>query len=502
MKIKNELLRLVEYEKYIREKLTDSLHPPVFWINNKDIRDVPDYIANFSKSLKHDQEGRVDKEQFKMLMKGITGQPKYLKKLELVGPQKLVSPSCIYNIELFGPAKSTIPLPPAPKFTSAETAGEMVELYEMALLRDVPFSDYNESNPAIISAINDLNQLSDFKGPKIQEQVTASTLFRGNTVGDLKGPYVSQFLYHPFKYGICDIDQKCRFPQKGINYLTTYQQLLNNQNGQAPVPQDPPESQYRYLQTLRDGAAYVKVDLPCQAPMNAAMILMTSKVPFAKENPYVKGTIKNESPFVDFGMVDIYDLINRVSRLTFLICWYHKWSNMKLRPEALGLEVEKAISSNNNKYCIHPDLLNSNVLSNIFNSQHSYLLSQTYPEGSPAHPSYPAGHAAITGAAVTVLKAFFDCDQEIDAVVPSSDGQRLIPLGYKLNINDELDKLASNIAIFRNAAGCHYRSDAIGVEMGEMIGIKFLEDMIKRYNMKDVTFRIRKRNGKHITISN
>ncbi len=31
-----------------------------------------------------------------------------------------------------------------------------------------------------------------------------------------------------------------------------------------------------------------------------------------------------------------------------------------------------------------------------------------FPEGSPTHPSYGAGHATVAGACVTILKAWFD----------------------------------------------------------------------------------------------
>lgn len=38
----------------------------------------------------------------------------------------------------------------------------------------------------------------------------------------------------------------------------------------------------------------------------------------------------------------------------------------------------------------------------------NYLLSQMYPEGSPAHPAWTSGHATVAGACVTVLKAIFN----------------------------------------------------------------------------------------------
>ena len=43
-------------------------------------------------------------------------------------------------------------------------------------------------------------------------------------------------------------------------------------------------------------------------------------------------------------------------------------------------------------------------------SHGSFLLSLAFAEGSPKHPSYPAGHGAVAGACITVLKFFFDGD--------------------------------------------------------------------------------------------
>ncbi len=42
------------------------------------------------------------------------------------------------------------------------------------------------------------------------------------------------------------------------------------------------------------------------------------------------------------------------------------------------------------------------------NNQNIYLLPQICIEASPLYPSYLSGHATITGAYITVLKAFYD----------------------------------------------------------------------------------------------
>jgi hypothetical protein len=44
-------------------------------------------------------------------------------------------------------------------------------------------------------------------------------------------------------------------------------------------------------------------------------------------------------------------------------------------------------------------------------------------------------------------------------------------------INDELDKLATNVALGRNWAGIHYRSDGIeGLLLGEQVAVRYLQD--------------------------
>jgi hypothetical protein len=57
--------------------------------------------------------------------------------------------------------------------------------------------------------------------------------------------------------------------------------------------------------------------------------------------------------------------------------------------------------------------LNAGVLERINDAnkarnggQDSYLLPLAFPEGSPTHPAYGAGHATVAGACVTILKAF------------------------------------------------------------------------------------------------
>src|SRR5438105_2063203 len=115
-------------------------------------------------------------------------------------------------------------------------------------------------------------------------------------------------------------------------------------------------------------------------------------------------------------------------------------------------------------YPLHSDVLDSVAVEQTYRRFGSFLLPQAYPEGCPLHPAYPSGHATVAGACATILKAFFDEDLAVpDCVVPSRDGQSLLPYkGPALTVRGEIEKLAFNVAFGRNFAGIHWRSDSTG----------------------------------------
>jgi len=164
-------------------------------------------------------------------------------------------------------------------------------------------------------------------------------------------------------------------------------------------------------------------------------------------------------------------------------------------------------------------------------------------EGAPAHPAYGAGHATVAGACVTVLKAWFDESEVFDeTVVPPTMFIPEVPevsltaaekalirvqireklrenrrpkevnlLGNlvdyaapatepKLTVGGELNKLASNIALARNAAGVHWRSDYTeSIKLGEEIAIRLLQEQKLTYN-EDHHFSLTKFDGTKIVI--
>jgi hypothetical protein len=136
----------------------------------------------------------------------------------------------------------------------------------------------------------------------------------------------------------------------------------------------------------------------------------------------------------------------------------------------------------------------------------TFLLPQVFPEGAPTHPSYPAGHATIAGACVTILKAFFDERFPIqNPVQANANGDALEPYtgpdADKLTVRGELNKLASNISLGRNMAGVHYRSDhRQSLRLGEAIAISILIDQRETYR-ESYEFRFTNFDGNTIVIS-
>jgi len=133
-----------------------------------------------------------------------------------------------------------------------------------------------------------------------------------------------------------------------------------------------------------------------------------------------------------------------------------------------------------------------NQLDAINGAAGNWLLPMAFPEGSPTHPSYGAGHGTVAGACVTILKAWFDSGWVLRhggspmAYEPLADGSGLNDLSgtlpTPLTVEGELNKLAANIAIGRNWAGVHYYSDYIeSFRMGEQIAIGVLEEQKLTY---------------------
>ena len=180
-------------------------------ITNGDENRYSNRIGNYSKGLPHNATGEVDPAAYQSLLKAVsTGNPQDFDRIVMGGSVKLVDPQSGLAFDMEGLDSHQFKMDAAPALASAERAGEAVEVYWMALLRDVNFADY-ETSPLALAASSDLSRLSDFRGPKQGNKVTPKTLFRGFTAGDVTGPYVSQFLLKPLEYGAIHIDQKDQY---------------------------------------------------------------------------------------------------------------------------------------------------------------------------------------------------------------------------------------------------------------------------------------------------
>jgi hypothetical protein len=513
------------------------------------------YIANYSKALRHNSLGEVTRGSYRSLLRALhSGNPDHFEQIRLGLPDELdlTNPQAGLAFDLEGPDAQAVTMPPAPRIDSRENSAEMGELYWMALLRDVRFihptgGDDYRSNATVGDAATSLSkpsvggEFADFRGPMdAAGNVTREMLFRGFTPGDLVGPYISQFLLignadpalgltprnGQITYGTLKINQRQRTVLSpaagGSDFLTTFSDWLDVQNGEdrtnLALGLNPFDGTQRFIRNLRDLANYVHFDALFEAYLNACLILLSllpppSAPPFDPGNPYVDS--RTQDGFGTFGAPHILSLLTEVATRTLKAEWFQKWFvHRRLRPEEFGgrIEVHRpgGVAPDRYEGMIDGEILNSSVLAQIIGQFGTALLPQVFPEGAPTHPSYGAGHASVAGACVTILKAWFDESFVLPGpvLVPDAAGTALVPLTsvvpalppVELTVGGELNKLAANIAIGRNAAGVHWRSDYTGsVKLGEEIAIRVLQEQKPTYN-EDHHLSLTKFDGTAITI--
>jgi hypothetical protein len=500
----------------IRKEAADhwAAFKPVEHPTNGDETRFANRIGSYHKGLPHNTFGEVDPAAYQSLLKAVaSGDPADFDVIVLDGTNKLTSPQGGLAFDLEGADSHAIAVPAPPSIASAEMASEGVEQYWMSLLRDVNFLDYR-NNADVAAACADLNRFgADFKGPKRGGQVTPQTLFRDVVPGGPIGPYISQFMWLNTPFGTEYVERRQRTLLPDTNHLTSYDNWLAAQNGHFPESAaadfDPVR---RYIRNGRDLAQWVHIDVLFQAYFNACLILGTPPnadplsggigAPPNPGNPYINNP--TQIGFTTFGPPHFKALLCEVASRALKVTWHKKWQvHRRLRPEVWGGLVHHQRTSNRYPGVIDSRQLNSPALDRVFSDNGTYLLPMTFPEGSPTHPSYTAGHATVAGACVTILKALFDEDHVIpNAVVPAPDGLSLVPYtGQELTVGGELNKLASNVATGRDIAGVHWRSDAIeSLRAGEAVAISILRDQRSCYNEKFNGFTFTKFDGSRITV--
>jgi hypothetical protein len=307
--------------------------------NGDELR-YPNGIASFTKGLPHHANGEVHAHALEVLHSALDSEiSSDFEAIPLGGARKLVNPQCGLAFDTEGDDPQQFVIPPAPRFDSAELAGEMVELYWQALLRDVPFTEYSEE-PLAHAAAAELSSLSDFRGPHVNGTVTIKTLFRDKVLGFRTGPYVSQFMWLPTPYGAEYVERRMRTLESGSDHATTFADWLAVQNGNVPdVQQHDPVR--RYIRNGRDLAQWVRMDVLFQAYFNACLILGTPPdadpqsggigCPINPGNPYRESA--TQEGFGTWGPPMFKALLCEVATRALKAVWYQKWFvHRRLRP--------------------------------------------------------------------------------------------------------------------------------------------------------------------------
>jgi membrane-associated phospholipid phosphatase len=375
------------------------------------------FIANYSKGLKHfpitntsgqphANAGEVEPDEYDHLRDRDFDDIVFRYPINEAVP--LINPRAGLAFDLEGPDSHDMAIRKAPRINSAEGAGEMAELYWMALCRDIPFRNY-DIDPMIANAVSDLNSNTNYTdfphvqvglltntdiGPDIGDKIFAkkfeipiearnisnATIFRGFTKGDLKGPYISQFLWQDVPMGTLLIEQiqfelnnkiKIDTDGDGIpdteieivrDYLTDYARWLKIQDGfkDADFMTDDinkVDKFKRHIITGRDITFYVHRDQLYQAYLNACLILLGKKYPYETDCPFDPllpyqdqnpdaNELHNEMGFITFGGPHILSLLAEVATRAGKAIWYHKWFvHRRLRPEAFGGLIHRQLNN-------------------------------------------------------------------------------------------------------------------------------------------------------------
>lgn len=342
------------------------------------------------------------------------------------------------------------------------------------------------------------------------------------------------------RYGSLSIDQRTTVHKSCLDHMTDWPTWLDVQNGANLRGADLFEDKRRFITTPRDLATYVHFDALYEAYLNAVLIIDAMGVPPSKGFPEPgfrdsPGTPRRTA-FATFGGPHILSLVTEVATRCLKAVRREKFNyHRRARPELMGgrlalIECGEAAQLGSAQAAFEhmhdelPDALKTAIIAHNTAQNETamddmrltdcagastpfsnfedcnLLLPMAFPEGSPMHPAYGAGHATVAGGCITMVKAFFEMFEDNDsgvervlaeadgtpiAYVPNANGGRLVTdskFTGALTIQGELDKLAANISIGRNMAGVHYYSDYYdSLRMGERVAVGILLEQAPTY---------------------
>lgn len=485
------------------------------------------YLGNFTKGLHHDEKtGLVcNPEDYVLFVRGIdSGDESDIEKIPL-GPDgytgdKLArcrevisgnrpwksekakennvpvraweSQGAGLTFDLEGPDAQAVTMPPAPEIGSEELTSEMAEVYAMALLRDVAFTEIVDGSglfyltkadkeagvPAgkvsdVIDLLNkqkwfnktDCCDLTDAERNRLRGPFKGSTVFRGITPGDNVGPYISQFFLAGnigingndnergpaqglVTYGAVNIDHKVRVATPCVDYMQTWFDWLDVQEGAdlRGLESYINKPGRRFITTPRDLATYVHYDALYEAYLNACLYMLSSGLPFDPGLPFLREDfLDKQQGFAQFGGAHILSLVTEVATRALKAVRFQKFNiHRRLRPEALAGRYAKVNEAEVGNKEIQKMVKHTKEILDLIgkknpadaNLKDNFLLPMAFCEGSPMHPAYGAGHATVAGACVTILKAFFDHKAPLAVTASNDPGKAFVPALNGLSLNE------------------------------------------------------------------
>ncbi|QPH52294.1 hypothetical protein [Pontivivens ytuae] len=426
-------------------------------------------------------------------------------------------------------------------------------------------------------------------GPQISQFMLIGNVGRGNPADRAPGADGTPVADSPadgfINFGVQRVDQRVNVHLEGRDHMTDWALWLDVQNGadvrgtDAYMNEGSGAILPRFMGTPRDLATYVHFDQLYQAYFNACLLMLESGVPFDLGFPSGSSHATRGS-FATWGGPHVLSLVTEVATRGLKAVRFQKFQeHLRGRPEQLaamitlaangkadllgtsrmGFEtmvaelehkapkIMHAISTHNGAQnaaragdaSIFPRVggTGSHTLPDI--SAKNYLLPMAFPEGSPMHAAYGAGHATVAGACVTVLKAFFEMSDGspgepgvgrpltleraktdetlwtrktmagfgLDNVYVADDANQRLSLKPSdhytpadITMEGELNKLAANVSIGRNFAGVHFYTDYYdSLRLGERIAIGIMQEQLATYR-DCITMRMTSFDGDRIIL--
>ncbi|MEL6709424.1 MAG: bromoperoxidase [Pseudomonadota bacterium] len=359
------------------------------------------YAMSFTKGLEHDSvTGLVaDKTDFEAFRRAIDNGviENFTTRVRVPNDQprrQWEAPTAGLVFDLEGPDPQAVTMAPAPALGSDELTFEMAEVYELALLRDEGFFQFDDvgSSSDLQDAIDRLNSMAyiqssveccEFEGRPRKTGpdglLNAQTVFRGSSPGSDEGPYLSSLLLMGTNdrtgnrsaldgfivYGAQSVDQRVPRAPDGDDYMVDWDEYLDVQRGYRVQAADCSDSgqalmgaDRRFIRTPRDLATYVHFDALYQAYLNACLILLGNGTAFDPAFDQLSGSSGaqvflpgpnetsidvNAGGFALYGGPHILTLVTEVATRALKAVRFQKFNNhIRLRPEALAARVEKA----------------------------------------------------------------------------------------------------------------------------------------------------------------